>query len=506
MPIQSKLQKKHTEQTRSNSSRRDLLKLGLGTLGTKMVIEPAKPGTTGDAPYNAMGDRVGEITDRTAIVHTRLTKYPARNARGYRFVGAKHGTPVRKIRHLPVGMSVDELEGACPGATGVVRVWLGRSPTLKDAQPGDWKRVDSGRDFTQRFVLEQLEPETTYYYAMEMATHPSAHSRRGATGTFKTAPLRDHWHKLTFAISTCEHYVCRDHPEGYRSYLSMQKLKPAFLVSTGDSVYYDNEPPFANTIPVARFHWHRMYSLPSIKRFFQKFPGYWMKDDHDTLCNDCWPDMHPRRSAPLTFSQGQRIFLDEVPMRERTYRHFRWGKGLEIWMMEGRDFRSPNSMQDGPQKTIWGETQKEWFKRTILQSDADFLILISPDPIVGPDRKNKHDNHSNAVFATEGNEIREWIQHNRPDNLFVACGDRHWQYYSVDPRSGVREFCCGPMSDAHAEGCPGYNHDYHWFLREKGGFLTVSLEGSERAPRILFRHHDVDGTVVFQQEFNKTRA
>jgi alkaline phosphatase D len=499
---------RHTSQegVRSGPSRRDVLKLGLGTLGVTMVAESAKPNAAGQTPYNAMGERVGEVTHQSAIVHTRLTKYPARNVNGYRFAGAKHGTPVRKIRHLPPDMSVNELEGACPGRSGVARLWLGRSSTLEDARAGEWKRVDSKRDYTQRFVLDHLEPETTYYYAVEMAGEPGARSRRGAIGKFQTAPLPDRWHKVMFAISTCEHYVCQDHPEGYRSYLSMKKLDPAFLVSTGDSVYYDNEPPFANTVSAARFHWHRMYSLPSIRNFFQTSPGYWMKDDHDTLCNDCWPAMNPPRSAPLTFSEGQQIFLDEVPVGERTYRHFRWGKGIEIWMLEGRDFRSPNTMPDGPQKTIWGAKQKDWFKRTILQSDADFLILISPDPIVGPDRKNKADNHSNAAFATEGDEIRQWIQHHRPNNVFVTCGDRHWQYFSIDPKTGVREFCCGPVSDAHAEGCPGYNHDYHWFLREKGGFLTVSLEGSEGAPRLVFRHHDVDGNSIFRQEFSRSRA
>lgn len=487
-------------------SRRDVLKPGLTTLGVSIVADSAKAMDAVHTPYNAMGERVGEVTDTSAIVHTRLTRLPVRNADGYRFAGAKHGTPPRKIRHLPAGMRTEELEGACPGTEGSVRLWVGRSSSLRDEQAGEWKRVDASRDFTQRFVLNGLRPETTYYYSVEMASRPGATSRRAPVGKFRTAPAPNKWRKVRFAISTCEHYVCRDHPEGYRSYLAMKKLEPAFLVSTGDSVYYDNEPPFANTVNVTRFHWHRMYSLLSIRDFFKSAPGYWMKDDHDTLCNDCWPTMNPPRSAPLTFSEGQQIFLDEVPMGERTYRHFRWGKGVEIWMMEGRDFRSPNTMPDGPQKTIWGTRQKEWFKHTILQSDADFLILISPDPIVGPDRKNKADNHSNAAFATEGNEIRQWIQHNRPHNLFVACGDRHWQYYSIHPQTGVREFSCGPMSDAHAGGCPGYNHDYHWFLREKGGFLTVSLEGSESAPRIIFRHHDVDGGVVFQQEFAKKRG
>ncbi len=44
-------------------------------------------------------------------------------------------------------------------------------------------------------------------------------------------------------------------------------------------------------------------------------------------------------------------------MGERTYRTIRWGKGLQIWMVEGRLYRSPNTMEDGLQKTIWGKEQ-----------------------------------------------------------------------------------------------------------------------------------------------------
>ena len=39
-------------------------------------------------------------------------------------------------------------------------------------------------------------------------------------------------------------------------------------------------------------------------------------------------------------------------MGERTYRTFRWGRGLQIWLVESRDFRSANTMKDGPDKTI----------------------------------------------------------------------------------------------------------------------------------------------------------
>jgi alkaline phosphatase D len=120
--------------------------------------------------------------------------------------------------------------------------------------------------------------------------------------------------------------------------------------------------------------------------------------------------------------------------------------------------------------------------------------------MVGPDRPTKGDNHANAAFAAEGREFRQWVRANKLKNFFVICGDRHWQYHSVDPETGLNEFSVGPMSDAHAGGTPGENKAYHRFHRVKGGFLSVRIEGTAAAPRIVFRHHDVTGKVVYEMK------
>jgi alkaline phosphatase D len=177
---------------------------------------------------------------------------------------------------------------------------------------------------------------------------------------------------------------------------------------------------------------------------------------------------------------------------------------LQVWLVEGRDFRSPNPAPDGPDKTIWGEAQKRWLLETLRASDADWKVLISPTPIVGPDRSRKADNHGNKAFAYEGHAFRHWVRQHLPDDFFVACGDRHWQYHSVDPTTGVHEFSCGPASDVHAGGTPGFDPTYHRYHRVCGGFLSVSVQplDSRRvdrpASRIIFRHHDVQGRVAYE--------
>jgi alkaline phosphatase D len=188
-------------------------------------------------------------------------------------------------------------------------------------------------------------------------------------------------------------------------------------------------------------------------------------------------------------------------MGEKTHRTFRWGRDLQVWMVEGRDFRSPNNMPDGPDKTILGAEQKQWLFETMRASDAAFRILISPTPIVGPDRGEKRDNLANQGFTHEGDEVRAFLS--KLPGVFVICGDRHWQYVSRDDASGLIEFSCGPGSDLHAGGFSMNNRGpEHRFLRIKGGFLSVDVGRSEDKPRISFRHHDVNGKVVHEESFS----
>ncbi|MEI8319842.1 MAG: alkaline phosphatase D family protein [Planctomycetia bacterium] len=276
----------------------------------------------------------------------------------------------------------------------------------------------------------------------------------------------------------------------------MAALKPQFTCLTGDLVYYDNDEPSAVTERLARYHWERMFSLPRLIEFNSHHSTYWLKDDHDTLSNDCSPGA---AMGDFTFAQGQKIFRQQAPMNDDgpDYRTIRWGRDLQVWFTEGRDYRSKNKSQDSPEKTIWGAEQKAWFKRTVKESDATWKILVSPTPIVGPDRKNKKDNHSNEGYQHEGDEIRAWLKENAHDHFFVITGDRHWQYHSVHPGTGVQEFSVGPASDEHASGSPGYDAKYHKFHRVQGGFLAVTLQREGAKSRILFEHRDVLGKVAY---------
>jgi len=303
---------------------------------------------------------------------------------------------------------------------------------------------------------------------------------------------------VRFTVLTCmSFHRIDDGANGNKIFPVMESMDIDFLVHTGDIVYYDKAKPYATDLSLARFKWNRMFALPNHRSFFDNTGGYFMKDDHDTLKNDAWPGQW---YGGLTWEQGLATFREQVPMSEKTYRTFRWGKHLQFWLIEGRDFRSPNTMPDGPDKTIWGEEQKEWFFETVQASDATYKLVISPTPIVGPDRDDKYDNHTNQSFRTEGEELRAFLS--SIDNLFVITGDRHWQYVSEDPETGLIEFASGPTTDRQASGFSlEERQPMHKYLNIKGGFLSVEVTPVDEDPEIIFTHHGVDGSVYNQVAF-----
>ncbi len=450
-------------------------------------------GAPGAAAYQAMGTRVGEATDTSAIVWTRLTAAPTRLADGYVFQGRPQ--PRKKGEPPEVTMPVDELEGACPGIAGNVRLRYGVQPDLSDAQTTDWVNVSAAGDYIHQFELTGLQPNSTYYYESQAAFSEGS-PQSTVRGQFETAPAAQSPSDFRFCVMTCQGYRDRGHADGHGIYPSMQALQPKFTCLTGDLVYYDGDAPGAVSQRLARYHWERMFSLPRLVEFHRQVGTYWLKDDHDTLDNDAWPG---QKAGELTYAQGQEIFRQQAPLHAGpSYRTYRWGRDLQVWFTDSRDHRSPNNMKDGPDKTIWGDEQKTWFKKTVQASDATWKILVSPNPLVGPDRKNKNDNHANAGFSHEGDEIRAWLLENVPSNFFVICGDRHWQYHSVHPTTGVQEFSVGAASDEHAGGTPGEDKSIHRFHRVKGGFLSVTLKPEGNQSTLTFRLHAVNGDVVYE--------
>lgn len=439
-----------------------------------------------DSVFFTTGFKIGEVSTSSAIIWTRLCKTS-------KAVSVKHerkAAPFKSPLDFDNNMPVNEMDGAVEGTFGQVKiVVMSATDTIETA----WEYVSEYKDFTLKRKINDLVPNKKYKLLLQ-ARKVKGSPISEIKGAFKTAPAVDQIIPVTFTSSSCQYYWDFDTPQGYKTYQSMLALTPDFHCHTGDFVYYDKPGPMAYNVALARHKWHAQNQWPSVVNFYAQVPLYIQKDDHDMLVDDASPKIKPL--GEFTFQDGVQIWREQMPIIDKPYRSIRWGKDLEIWLVEGREFRSENHTPDGPNKSIWGKEQKQWFIETVTASDATFKILMSPTAVVGPDRvKGKTDNHANASYKTEGEWLRGFLGDQK--NAFLVNGDRHWQYVSKDSKTGLMEFSQGATSDSHAQ---GWKQDdirpEHKFLRVKGGFLGVEVYRKKDKPQIKFTHYSVDGEIV----------
>lgn len=459
-------------------------------------------------PHFANGIKNGWADQNSIVVWTRLTQSKFAHFSGHPFVeisrekmkSLAENRDVEGIYNtqIPEGLALKDMEGYCPGTEGQVLLKYHKHGVPANEKIVDWRPVDPQKDFTHQWKLEGLEAGEKYSLKIYARAHKGAPISDSISGSFLLPADHTTRGDVKFCVVSCHDYNRRDDPDnGHKIYPAMAQLLPDFYVHTGDIEYMDKPKPFAMTEELMRFKWNRLFALPFQRSFYNDHTSYFMKDDHDVGFDDSYPG---RDYGMVTFERGLEIFdLEQFPSHPKRYKTIRWGKDLQIWIVEGRNYRNQNHLEDGPGKTIWGADQKKWFYNTVTESNATFKVLITSSPILGPDRVNKNDNLSNATYSYEQGEILDFIK--KQKNLFIVNGDRHWQYVTHIKDTDLWEFGCGAGADVHAGGWK--QEDYrpeHQFLRVKGGFLSVSVS-SGVPPSIRFTHRDVEGKPVNEVRF-----
>lgn len=396
-----------------------------------------------------------------------------------------------------------------PGATGVARFVVNPSSD-DDGKSGNdtivtpWLEARPENDFIIRHHLQGLEPDTAYRYRLEFGESKSE-TRRGPERRFRTLPGERSDSSLSFLVFNCmgwgqymDGYRNRpayDGPDkelGYPTLVAMRRhFDSHFVIGAGDLVYYDMPAgDVARTRPELRMKWQQQFSQPRLVDLVGSLGSFWMKDDHDFRYDDADLTGSDQPSAELgieTFREQMPVVPPSDPTRP-TFRTVRATRDVQLWLLEGRDYRSPNRMDDGPDKSIWGAVQRAWLKRTLAESDATWKLIITPTPMVGPDSSRKRDNHTNADgFRHEGSQFFAWLQDQQLTNVVLFCGDRHWQYHSIHP-TGVSEFACGSLHREVAVGDPpkpgdesstdpdGAVRQPYVTSKQDGGFLRVDVD------------------------------
>jgi alkaline phosphatase D len=372
----------------------------------------------------------------------------------------------------------------------------------------------SKHDFTVQVNVTGLKPDTTYYYRVQAL--PGSYQ---VTGSFKTAPTSHDIKPLTIVWGGDTGGQGKIPP--FRSFAAMAELKPDFFLFSGDTIYADNATPAVPTPPSksiedfwAKYKENR--TDPNLRKLLQSTSVYAIWDDHEVTNDFSGP------FEPLT-STGFRAFTDYWPMlTERStsgklYHKFSWGNTLDLFILNNRGYRDPNTQPDSHEKTMLGKEQLEWLKRELSNSDAQVKLIASSVPISIPTGKphardgwangNHIDPNDQTGYEHEFAKLSTFITDNKIKNVYFVTADVHFAdiiEYDPDHNGTVdyRELISGPIGAAMGQPSaldPTFGPKR---LYAEGGFFNFGvIKINPERKQITAEIRDENGRVHFHIDF-----
>jgi alkaline phosphatase D len=280
-------------------------------------------------------------------------------------------------------------------------------------------------DFTARLDLTGLPGGEEIFYRVTFQDLADTKVMSApVSGRFRTAPTGRR--TITFAWSGDEAgqgWGINPAWGGMKMYEVMRRANPDFFVHSGDQIYADGPIPaevrlddgsvWTNlTTPakskvaesLAEYRGNFAYNLldENKRRFCAEVPMLVQWDDHEVR-NNWYPgqmlgdERYSVRSASLLAAWAKRAMFEYNPYRidpidpERVYRSFAYGPSLDVFMLDERSYRGPNSPNRqtslDADAAFLGPEQMRWLKRALLDSRATWKVIASDMPlsIVVPD-------------------------------------------------------------------------------------------------------------------------
>lgn len=240
-------------------------------------------------------------------------------------------------------------------------------------------------------------------------------------------------------------------------------------------------PGYVSNLEDFRRDWHYHRSDHRYDAFLRRTPIFATWDDHELVNDSGGPELlrgpssedlerdpqlrqsdpsRPRNAQkrredvfhnPVLFQAGRQTMFEYNPIRvltdapggfeRRLWRSFRWGRHVEVFMLDTRSYRDPRYRFDTEQapKTMLGSAQKQWLKERLASSDATWKFVVSSVPlsIAGgnardPQKRIYRDGWANGGDANpygyerELSEIVGFLRQRAVRNVVFLTGDQHF--------------------------------------------------------------------------------
>lgn len=353
-------------------------------------------------------------------------------------------------------------------------------------------KTDESRDFTLKIDATGLQPNTQYWFRFKKDEVVSD------VGTFKTAPTPDTGANVKLAYTGDSDGTKVNGVPSFNDFKVLQALQagsPDFWVFLGDTIYGDSRfrTSPATTLADYRAAHHEVRSYPNLRNLLASTSTYALMDDHEVVNDYAGQTIDPAR-----YAAGRQAFLENYPVRETglphdpscagdpLYRKFSWGSSIDVFVLDERSCRSaeavgpclgdlaptlpPAARQvfpfnlflqpnppagclfalNNPSRTLLGPAQKARFKQDLLNSTAQYKLIVNEDPIqqffVLP-----YDRWEG--YPAERSEILNFIRNNGIDNVLFLTTDTHATLQNsvamdrfTDPGTIANEMVTGPIA------------------------------------------------------------
>ena len=115
-----------------------------------------------------------------------------------------------------------------------------------------------------------------------------------------------------------------------------------------------------------------------------------------------------------------------------------------------------------------GNTQLNWLKKELAQSNAKFKFLLFSNQVINP--KTNHETINRGLFKKEKEELFDFIQKKKINGVIFFSGDRHFAELHVDDTKNypLYDFTTSPLSSPR----------HHLFFKEEKKNTATRVAGS----------------------------
>jgi len=242
-----------------------------------------------------------------------------------------------------------------------------------------------------------LEPARDYWYRFTSGGAQSPIGRTRTAAASGTLPSR-----VTLAVASCQHFE-QGHYAAYRA-IAADALD--VVVHVGDYIYEGRGTSRVRTHDAAECHtledYRQRYAIyksdPHLKAAHAAGPWMLVSDDHE-VANDYAAEHSGQDDPPELFlarrAAAYQAYYEHLPLprrlvpfdgRQRLYTTRSFGDLATVFMLDGRQYRSPQACAPGPlvepcaelyanERSMLGDVQEQWLRRGLAASRARWNLL-----------------------------------------------------------------------------------------------------------------------------------